>query len=130
MGLTTQVTGNSALRPNMFFAVNNLATVLAGNTPLNLPVEVQTTAAYTRSYGFSLPNGDRLLAVWNDGVAVDDDSGISTTIMIPDVASWTATGIDVLSGIEQELVPDSETGSLVIRDFLLKDYPIIIRLSK
>ena len=130
MGLTTQVTGNSALRPNMFFAVNNLATVLAGNTPLNLPVEVQTTAAYTRSYGFSLPNGDRLLAVWNDGVAVDDDSGISTTIMIPDVASWTATGIDVLSGIEQELVTDSENGSLVIRDFLLKDYPIIIRLSK
>lgn len=130
MGLNTQVTGNSTLRPNMFFAVKNLATVLAGNKPLDLPVEIQTTARFARSYEFSMPNGDILLAIWNDGTAVDFDPGIVTTIIIPDLAGWTAIGIDILSGIEQELVSDSENGNMVVRDFCLKDYPIFIRLSK
>lgn len=130
MGLTTQVTGNSTLRPNMYFAIKNLATLLAGNQPLDLPVEMHTTATFARSYEFSTPNGDYLLAIWNDGVAVDDDPGIATAIMIPGLAGWTAAGIDVLSGIEQELATDSQDGNLIIHDFLIKDYPIIIRLSK
>ena len=38
-------------------------------------------------------------------------------------------GIDVLHGFEQELVIEKENGNVVIRNFLIKDYPIILRLS-
>jgi hypothetical protein len=51
-------------------------------------------------------------------------------LAIPDFADWNVTGIDVLNGFEQELMTSSENGDLIIPDFLLKDYPIIIRLSK
>lgn len=36
----------------------------------------------------------------------------------------------VFKGFEQELVSESENWNLVIRDFRLKDYPILIRLSQ
>jgi hypothetical protein len=39
-------------------------------------------------------------------------------------------GIDVLNGFEQELVTETENGNLVIRNLLIKDYPIIIRISQ
>ena len=110
--------------------IKNLSTVMAGNEPTNLPVTIQSNATIIKNYGFSLSNGDKMLAVWNDGLAVDIDPGISTTLVIPGFADWNATGIDVLNGIEQELISSSENGDLFISDFLLKDYPIIIRLSK
>ena len=45
------------------------------------------------------------------------------------MSDTTVTGIDVLQGYEQELVASEEGGNLVIRDLLVKDYPIILRLS-
>jgi hypothetical protein len=103
---------------------------MAGNKPTNLPVTIQSEATIIRNYGFSLSNGDYLITVWNDGAAADFDPGIPTKLGIPGFADWNATGIDVLNGFEQELTTSSENGDLLISDFLLKDYPIIIRLSK
>ena len=130
LGLNTQVTGNSSVRPNMYSAIKNIATLMAGNRPLDLPMEIQSTATFVKSYGFSMPDGNIVLAIWNDGVAIDSDAGIPSTIIISDLAGWTATGIDVLHGYEQQLITRSENGDLVIENFLIKDYPIIIRLSQ
>jgi len=109
--------------------IQNLATIMSGAEPTDLPVEIQSEAANLTSYGFTLSNGDNLLAIWNDGVAVDYDPGISSTVIIPGFAGWNATGVDVVNGIEQELIASSENGDLVIRDFLLKDFPIILRFT-
>ncbi len=109
--------------------IQNLATIMSGAEPTDLPVEMQSEATNLTSYGFTLSNGDNLLAIWNDGVAVDYDPGISSTVIIPGFAGWNATGVDVVNGIEQELIASSENGDLVIRDFLLKDFPIIIRFT-
>lgn len=79
-------------------------------------------------FGFSLPNGDRLFATWTDGVAVDDDPGVSATLTFSGTSAQKVIGIDVLRGFEQELINEMEGGNLVIRDFLIKDYPIILRL--
>jgi hypothetical protein len=38
-------------------------------------------------------------------------------------------GIDVLHGFEQQMITSEEDGNLVIRDLLVRDYPIILRLS-
>jgi hypothetical protein len=114
--------------PWSFPTVVNLNTVMAGNKPLEIPVEIESDATHLTSYGFSLPNGDRLFAVWNDGVAVDHDPGISSMLTFPGTSAQKVIGIDVLHGFEQELVIEKENGNLVIRNFLIKDYPIILRL--
>jgi hypothetical protein len=107
-----------------------LSTIMAGAEPTDLPVEIQGEATHITSYSFTLPNGDKLVALWNDDVAVDYDPGTLSVVIIPAYAGWKATGVDVLNGFEQILISTSEASNLVIRDFLLKDYPIIIRLSK
>jgi hypothetical protein len=116
--------------PSLSMVIENLSTVLAGAKPETIPTEIQSEATNIKTFGFLLPDGDKLLAVWTDGTAVDDDPGIPSTITISDFKSWNATGIDILNGFEQALVTSTENGSLVIRDLLIKDYPIIIRLSR
>ncbi len=107
-----------------------LSTIMAGAEPTTLPVKIQSEAIHKTSYGFSLPSGDMLVALWDDAVAVDYDPGTPSTIIVPGHAGWRATAVDVLNGFEQTLISSDEGGDLVIRDFLLKDYPIVIRLSE
>jgi len=112
-----------------YFLTRNLCTAVAGAEPVNLPIEIQSTAANIVSYTFSLPDGDYLVGLWTDGIAVEDDPGIETTLTIPGLSASEVIGIDILNGFEQELITETENGDLVINNLLVKDYPIIIRLS-
>lgn len=114
--------------PQLYRTNAYLSTVFAGNKATNIQVIIQSEAANATSYSFSLPNGDNLIALWNDGIAVDFDPGIPSELTIPGYGEWSASGIDVLNGYEQQLVVSNENGDLIIQGFLLKDYPIIIRL--
>jgi hypothetical protein len=109
--------------------VQNLCTSMAGAEPVNLPVQIQSTVTNTVSYTFSLPNDDHLVALWTDGVAVEDDPGVTTTLTIPGFTDHKVKGIDVLYGFEQQVITSEEEGDLVIHDLLVKDYPIILRVT-
>ncbi len=114
--------------PLMVKVIQNLSTIMAGATPESLPVEIQSEASNITSYSFSLPSGDRLIAIWTDGVALENDPGVVATLTIPGFSVQKVIGYDILFGVEQQLITDSIDGNLVIRDFLIKDYPIIFRL--
>ena len=109
--------------------IPNICTIMAGAEPVSLPVEIQSEAINIVTYGFSLPNDDKLVALWTDGVAVDNDSGIEATLTLPGFLAQKVTAIDVLNGFEQELVTSIEDGNLVIENLLVRDYPIILRLT-
>ncbi len=130
MDLTVGVTGNSSFRLESFSVIQNLSTLMAGAKPLSLPVEIKSEATNVRSYSFSLPNENMLLALWTDGVAVDDDPGIEATLTIPGVLAKKVVGIDVIHGFEQEVITSVVDGNLVVRNLLIKDYPIVFRLVK
>ena len=51
------------------------------------------------------------------------------TVSLPGLAGYWATGIDMLYGFEQKLITSDEDESLGIGDLMVKDYPIILRLS-
>jgi len=73
---------------------------MAGNETTSFPVKLETEGLNTRSYGFTLPNEDKLLALWNDGVAADYDPGTPSTIGLPSRACQMVKCIDVLCGFE------------------------------
>jgi hypothetical protein len=114
--------------PMIHSSVQNLCTILAGFEPASLPIQIQSTITNTVSYTFSLPNENYLIALWNDGVAIDDDPGVPATLNIPGFAGYAVTGIDVLHGFQQQLLTSETDGDLVIRDLLVKDYPLMLRL--
>jgi len=109
--------------------VNNLATVFAGSQADLLPIQVQTTVTNVVSYTFALPNDDYLVALWSDGVAADYDPGVTATLTFSSLIDHSVTGIDALYGYQQQMITDTVGGNLVIRDLLVKDYPIILRIS-
>ena len=114
--------------PWSYPTISNLYTVMAGTRPINLAVEIESEPANTMAYIFTLPNGDRLFALWTHGEAVGDDPGVSVTLTFPGLSTHQVIGIDVLYGFEQELITEMENGNLIISNLLVKDYPIILRL--
>jgi hypothetical protein len=108
----------------------NLCTLMVGAKPESLSIEIQSQTTNIMNYSFSLPNGDQLIVLWSNGVAMDDDPGVASTVTIPGFSNWNTNGIDVLNSLEQKLITSNENGDLIIRDLLIKDYPIVIRLSK
>ncbi len=116
--------------PPVWRTVQNLGATMAGARPDDLTARIESKAENIMSYGFSVPNGDRLFALWTNGIAIDDDPGESATLTFPDTSAQKVIGIDVLHGFEQELIFEVENGNLVIRNFLIKDYPIILRFIR
>jgi hypothetical protein len=134
LGMDVRVTNNAvpSAYPSRHFVdtvVTNLCTAMAGAETTTLPVEIETEATNVMSYSFSLPNGDYLVGLWTDGVAVEDDPGITATLILPGLSPREVVGLDVLYGFEQRMITDNEDATLVIRDLLVKDYPIILRLA-
>jgi len=109
--------------------IRNLSTLMAGTKPANMAVEIQSEATDILGYSFSLPDGDMLFALWTDGIAVDDDPGVRTTLTFQDISAQELVGIDVLHGFEQQLIASAEDGNLVVHDLLIKDYPIILHFK-
>ena len=115
--------------PVSYSVIRALSTVMAGAQPANIPVIIESEANNIKYYGFALSDGDKLLAVWSDGAAVDDDPGVSATLTIDNISTQMVIGVDVLNGLEQELITDTENGNLIIRNLLIKDYPIVIKFT-
>jgi len=103
---------------------------MAGAEPVSLPVEIQSEATNIRSYSFSLTSGDNLLALWTDGVAVDEDPGVKANLTFPGFTAQDVTGIDILGGFQQPIIAYSENGNLIIQNLIVRDYPIILHFSK
>jgi len=130
LGMDVAVTmAVASMQPTYFTMQQNLCNLMAGAEPGDLTIDIQSGPYPVASYCFSLPNGERLLAVWTDGVAVEDDPGVETSITIPELSSRTVIAIDIINSCQQELIVTSEGGDLVIQNLLVKDYPIILRLS-
>jgi len=128
---TTELGVNSehSIRRPIGRVIQNLATQMAGVQPASLPIQLQSTATNTVSYTFSSLNGNHLIALWTDGIAVDYDRGVAATLTVPGLSGQWVTGIDVLIGFQQQMATSEAGGNLVIDGLLLKDYPMILRLG-
>ena len=130
LGIDVAVTmAVNSMQPTYFAMQQNLCNVMAGAEPEDLAFDIQCEADPIASYGFYLPNGEKLLAIWTDGVATEEDAGVEATISIPGFSSGTVAAIDIINSCQQELIVTSEEGNIVIENLQVKDYPIILRLT-
>ena len=115
--------------PEPFDVAANLYTILAGTKPYMLSEQIECGADNIVNYGFLDPNGDKLLAIWNNNAAADYDAGVPATLTLPGFANKKMIGIDVLNCFQQELMTENENSNLVIRNLMIKDYPIILLIT-
>ena len=110
--------------------IQNLCTIMAGAEPTNLPIEIQSEATNIGYYSFYLTNGDTLIALWTDGVAVDDEPGVKANLSFHGFTTQNVMGIDVLKGLQQPIITSSENGNLTIQNLIVRDYPLILHITK
>ncbi len=109
--------------------IRNLCTVMAGNSPIDLAIEIQSEETNIKYYTFSLTNGDTLMALWTDGIAVEDDPGVNADLTITGISAQEVIAIDVLNGYQQSITTSNENGNLVIENLIVRDYPMMIRIG-
>ncbi|MBI4587109.1 MAG: discoidin domain-containing protein [Planctomycetes bacterium] len=112
-----------------YYVLRTLCTVFENARPAQLAVEFTHRERQFECWTFSLPNGNRLVSVSSTGNSQDNSPDYPTDISFPGAAFSRAVGIDVLNGKEQDLVVSSGGGSTILRGMLVKDYPIVVRLS-
>ncbi len=112
-----------------YYIIKRLNILMEEVEPAELPMEIESAADNVMSYAFSTPEGDRLLAVWTNGVAVDYDPGVEATITIPHFPASEVVCIDLLNNLEQELIFEMVDGNLMVSNLVVKDYPLIIKFS-
>jgi Right handed beta helix region len=121
------IRGGSTI-PSFFQTGPRLTTIMDSAEPADLAFHIDSEAEDIASYGLTLPNGDALLALWTDGVAVDDLARVTADITFQGAAD-AVVGLDALAGFQQELIASRTDGKLVLDDVVVPDYPIFLRLS-
>lgn len=110
--------------------VRNLGIILSGAVPIDINTEIKVDYSGPVSYcAFKYPDGDRMLAIWTDASARNDDPSYSSSIEFSELITSSVSLIDPLYGIEQKLIFGLEGSSTVVQNLLVKDYPIFIRLD-
>ena len=108
--------------------MKHLGTLTAGARAAALPMAV-SGASNVVSYTFGLPGGDRLVALWKDVDIVDVETATPVTLTVPEHGDYTPYGIDPLPGAQQRLAASTSANTLVVQNLLVRDYPLIVRLS-
>ena len=85
--------------------------------------------AGVEKYAFRYPDGDVLLAVWIRDVGADGYPALQATLSVDATASE-VVGYELLNGQEQALDFAYAGETLEISRLLIRDYPLLIRLSK
>jgi hypothetical protein len=130
MGLITEIGLNPpGSDPLIDRTVQNLCTIMAGAKPTTLPIEIRSEATNMRNCSFSLSNGDTLIALWTDSVAVEEDPGVKANLTLAGFTAQEVVGIDSLNGLQKPMMTSNENGNLTIQNLIVKDYPLILRLS-
>lgn len=129
-GVSSHGVGLASERPFHNNMIRNIANIFAGASAEAFAVEIQTDAQNIKTFTFTKTDGSKLVVIWTDGVALEIDSGMLATLSIPSISAGEVAGIDVLYGFEQEMITSTEDGNLVIQNLLIKDYPVILRITE
>ncbi len=110
--------------------VRRLCTLMAGARSIRLPVQIQSDTSDIKHYGFSLSNGDSLLAIWTDGVAVEAESSVPVKIVLRGFSTKLVLAVDIRTGLKQAVDVSIQDGNLTIQNLLVKDYPTILHFAR
>ncbi|MBI2842844.1 MAG: discoidin domain-containing protein [Armatimonadetes bacterium] len=113
-----------------YYVLRTLCTIFEDAQPAPMLVQFSNKERKLESWTFELPKGDRLVSVSLAGNSADDSPDYQTDITIPGETFGKAVAIDVLNGTEQDLIVSRNGTDAVLRGMLVKDYPIVLRLSK
>ena len=122
---------NATARPFEGNMIRNMAYLLDGLQASLFPVSVQSESNLVRYYTFVDKDGNKYITIWGDGEAKKVSDVFASSIVVENTSATSVATIDPFNSTMQEMkFTNNENGDLTIPNLLIKDYPIIIQLSK
>jgi hypothetical protein len=109
-----------------YYVMRTLCTVMDSLTPADFDVTVTAPQA-VRTYTLAGPS-QKVIAVWLPGAVGDGDPAVACDVVLPGHVFQQAVGIDLMNGTEQRLNVSDADGQPILKNVLLKDWPVLIRL--
>ena len=114
-----------------YYVMRTLCTLLDQTKPdEDLKVKFSNKEKEFCHYNFSLPGNVSLVVLWLPGKSVDTHPGVKTDLWVERVWAKKVVGIDVLNGVEQELVFAADEKGTGIAGVMVRDYPLILKIRK
>lgn len=110
-----------------YYVMRNLATALDGLEPGDFPFSIQSGAHEIIAMPLSRAE-ERVLALWLPGRPHDHCAGVRCELQIEGDAAKVLI-YEPMNGVEQPLNGQKENDSIRIADVLVRDVPILIRLT-
>jgi len=120
----------NAVQPDAgYYTLRTLSTVLDDWTGIQFPVTLSSEKRFTT---FTFQRGDRelMIATYLQGDATDGVVETKSDVVLPGVRAKEAWVIDVLNGTEQKLVLARDGDGTSFKGILVKDYPVLIKLTQ
>ena len=108
-----------------YYVMRNLATALENLQPDEFRCRVEGGPEGLLTFTLSQP-GERIVALWVGGLAVDTCSGKPAGVVVEGVYDR-VLGYDPLNGTQQKLRFEAGNNQTVVKNFLVKDYPLLLR---
>lgn len=120
----------SCLQPQaIYYAFRNLCTALDGFRASEFPVTFSTERELD-CYTFKKGEDRIMLAAWITGKTVDGIVEVKSDVTIPGFEAKSGRVFDIFNGTVQDLNIAGSSSETLLKDILIKDYPVIIELAK
>ena len=114
-----------------YYVMRTLCTVMDDAKPAEVPMELRgKDSQQIDHWGFKFPDGDRMIALWVRDVCQDNYEGITTDLHLNGLVAAKATAFETLNGLTQNLVFNPQAGNTIIKNLIVRDYPLLIRITQ
>jgi hypothetical protein len=111
-----------------YYVLRTLCTVMDEAKPFEMELELSEEEQKIDYWCFKYENGDRMAALWIPDVCEDNYPGVSTDLRLKGIVAARAEGIDTLNGFRQALIFSPQAGDTVIKNLVIRDYPLLVRI--
>ena len=120
---------NSGERLYEGLMIRNMAYIFDELDAMEFTVQVESDSDLVRYYTFKDASENKYIAIWNDDVAEVESTAIQITLKIPDTNGNAVLAIDPSNSLKQDLIFYNVGSNVIIKNFLLQDYPVIIAID-
>jgi len=116
-------------RPTMtYYWWRTMASAMDSFEPVAFPVKFSAERDLLY-FTFQRGEHERMVGVWIDGPEKDGIAQTKEELRLLGVQAKQGAVVDIMNGTEQVLDLSTEGGDTVLRGMLIKDYPVLIRIS-
>ena len=116
-------------RPFEGYMIRNMAYLLDGLQAISFPVSVQSESNLVRYYTFVDEDGNKYIAIWDDGEAKVSSDSFASSIVVEDTSAISVIAMDPFNSKTQNMKFTNSDNGVVLDGIKITDFPVIYKIE-